>query len=51
MFWLEYSQAAVLYVYKSYSAKPSRDLNVFFTQACLTFTQVLNHKLLLEYYN
>jgi hypothetical protein len=32
MFWREYPQAAVLSVYKFYSAKPSRDLKVFFLQ-------------------
>jgi len=48
MFLCEYSQAAVFSVYKFYYTKPSRDLKVFFTQACLTFTQVLNPKLLLD---
>ena len=30
MFWREYPPAAVLSVYKFYSAKPSRDLKVFY---------------------
>lgn len=51
MFWSEYSQATALSVYKFYSAIPPRDLKVFFTQVYRTFTQVLNHKLLLEYYS
>jgi len=30
MFWREYPPVALLSVYKFYSAKPSRDLKVFF---------------------